>query len=39
MQKVSIPRADMNKIILNYLLIEGYKTAAEKFSKEAGIEL
>ncbi|KAF9347773.1 hypothetical protein BGX34_002893 [Mortierella sp. NVP85] len=27
---------DLNKLIMNYLIIEGYKDAAEKFSQESG---
>lgn len=27
---------DLNKLIMNYLIIEGYKDAAEKFSHESG---
>lgn len=30
--------SDLNKLIMNYLVIEGYKDAAEKFSNEAGIK-
>lgn len=33
-----INRRDMNKIVLNYLIIEGYKDAVEKFILETGIE-
>jgi hypothetical protein len=29
---------DLNKLIMNYLVIEGYKDAAAKFSKESGLE-
>mmetsp|Transcript_6391 Transcript_6391/g.11389 ORF Transcript_6391/g.11389 Transcript_6391/m.11389 type:complete len:215 (-) Transcript_6391:857-1501(-) len=28
----------LNRLVMNYLLIEGYKHAAEKFSEESGIE-
>ena len=28
----------MNKLVLNYLIIEGYKDAVEKFIKETGIK-
>ena len=34
---VRIPRAAMNKLIMNYLVTEGFKDAAEKFQEEAGI--
>ena len=29
---------DLNKLIMNYLVIEGYKDAAEKFHQESGIK-
>lgn len=35
--KMHIQRSDMNKLIMNYLVMEGFKEAAEKFSVEAGI--
>ncbi len=28
---------DLNRLVMNYLVIEGYKDAAEKFSTEAGV--
>jgi hypothetical protein len=28
----------LNQLIMDYLVSEGYKTAAEEFSKEAGVE-
>ncbi|KAJ2158478.1 hypothetical protein GGF46_003736 [Coemansia sp. RSA 552] len=30
--------SDLNQLIMNYLIIEGYKDAAEKFSEESGLE-
>jgi len=36
--KLRVNRQDMNKIVLNYLIIEGYKSAVEKFIKETGVE-
>nr|CAD7430525.1 unnamed protein product [Timema monikensis] len=33
-----IQRADMNKLIMNYLVTEGFKEAAEKFQQESGVE-
>ncbi|KAF9436018.1 hypothetical protein BGZ76_005007 [Entomortierella beljakovae] len=33
---VHVDRDDLNKLIMNYLIIEGYKDAAEKFSQESG---
>ena len=38
MNKLRVNRQDMNKIVLNYLIIEGYKDAVEKFTKETGIK-
>jgi hypothetical protein len=38
MNKLRVSRQDMNKLVLNYLIIEGYKDAAEKFIKETGIQ-
>jgi hypothetical protein len=29
----------MNKLVLNFLIVEGYKEGAKKFIKEAGIDL
>jgi len=34
---IRIPRAAMNKLVMNYLVTEGFKDAAEKFQEEAGI--
>uniref|UniRef100_A0A0K8TTV3 Putative lish motif-containing protein n=1 Tax=Tabanus bromius TaxID=304241 RepID=A0A0K8TTV3_TABBR len=31
-------QADMNKLVMNYLVTEGFKEAAEKFQMEAGLE-
>lgn len=36
--KLKIDREDMNKLVLNYLIIEGYKDAVQKFIKETGIK-
>ncbi|KAI9209126.1 CTLH/CRA C-terminal to lish motif domain-containing protein [Polychytrium aggregatum] len=38
MSEVQINKTDINKLIMNYLVIEGYKDAAEKFHFETGIE-
>jgi hypothetical protein len=35
--KLRVNRQDMNKLVLNYLIVEGYKDAVEKFIKETGI--
>jgi hypothetical protein len=37
LSKIKINREDMNKLILNYLIIEGYKEAVVKFMKETNI--
>ena len=29
--------SDLNQLVMNYLVIEGYKDAAEKFSNEANV--
>jgi hypothetical protein len=33
-----IPNSDINSLILDYLVMEGYPKAAEKFSKEANLQ-
>ncbi|KAJ2768852.1 hypothetical protein IWQ57_003357 [Coemansia nantahalensis] len=37
MAEVPIAKSDLNRLIMNYLVIEGYKDAAEKFSEESGL--
>lgn len=37
LEGLHIQRADMNKLIMNYLVTEGFKEAAEKFQQESGI--
>ncbi|PVU90773.1 hypothetical protein BB561_004725 [Smittium simulii] len=37
MQESEISTLDMNKLIMEYLVIEGYKEAAENFSSETGL--
>ena len=32
-----VSKHDLNKLVMNYLVIEGYKTAAQNFEKESGI--
>ena len=32
-----IPRSDLNRLVMDYLVIEGFKSAAEEFSREAGL--
>ncbi|KAF9292544.1 hypothetical protein BGZ68_003450 [Mortierella alpina] len=34
--EVHVDREDLNKLVMNYLIIEGFKDAAEKFSQESG---
>mmetsp|Transcript_37497 Transcript_37497/g.36055 ORF Transcript_37497/g.36055 Transcript_37497/m.36055 type:complete len:80 (+) Transcript_37497:25-264(+) len=31
-------REDINKLVMNFLVVEGYKSGAKKFEKEAGIQ-
>lgn len=38
LQSNHITRADMNRLIMNYLVTEGFKEAAEKFQKESGLQ-
>ncbi|MCI4387473.1 hypothetical protein PGIGA_G00074500 [Pangasianodon gigas] len=38
LNNVHVQRADMNRLIMNYLVTEGFKEAAEKFRLESGIE-
>jgi len=37
LEGVRVQRSDMNKLIMNYLVTEGFKEAAEKFQLESGI--
>ena len=39
MDQLQIPKTFMNRIVLNFLIIEGYKEGARKFVKEANIDL
>lgn len=38
LQGIQVTRADMNKLIMNYLVTEGFKEAAEKFQQESGTD-
>eukprot|EP00105_Crassostrea_gigas_P019984 XP_011438647.1 PREDICTED: glucose-induced degradation protein 8 homolog isoform X2 [Crassostrea gigas] len=38
LQQVHPTRADMNKLVMNYLVTEGFKEAADKFQKESGVQ-
>lgn len=33
-----INKEELNKLVMNYLVIEGYKDAAERFSRESGVQ-
>ncbi|KAK2461989.1 hypothetical protein APHAL10511_006452 [Amanita phalloides] len=37
LHEVQITKNDLNRLIMDYLVIEGYKSAAEEFSQEANI--
>lgn len=39
LNEIEIPKDLMNKLVLNFLIVEGYKEGAKKFVKEAGIDL
>ena len=38
LQQIRVTRSDMDEIIMNFLLIEGYKEPALAFSRETGIK-
>jgi hypothetical protein len=38
LSKLRVNRQEMNKLVLNYLIIEGYKDAVEKFIFETGLK-
>jgi hypothetical protein len=35
--KVQVPRQTLNKLVMNYLVTEGFKDAAERFKEESGV--
>ncbi|TPX41295.1 hypothetical protein SeMB42_g05317 [Synchytrium endobioticum] len=37
LDEVKINKNDLNRLVMNYLVIEGYKDAAEKFAAESGL--
>ncbi|KAG7450613.1 lish motif-containing protein [Guyanagaster necrorhizus] len=37
MHEVQVSKTDLNRLIMDYLVIEGYKSAAEEFSQEANL--
>jgi hypothetical protein len=36
---IQVSHSDMNRLVMDYLVTEGYKEAAEKFSEESGVHL
>jgi len=38
LDEIKINKGDLNKLVMNYLVIEGYMEAAEKFQQESGTE-
>jgi len=38
LENVHLQRTDMNRLVMNYLVTEGFKEAAEKFALEAGFK-
>ncbi|XP_054274198.1 glucose-induced degradation protein 8-A homolog [Macrosteles quadrilineatus] len=38
LEDVHVHQSDMNKLIMNYLVTEGFKEAAEKFQQESGVQ-
>lgn len=39
LNEIQVPKTLMNKLVLNFLIVEGYKEGAKKFLKEANIDL
>jgi len=37
LSKVQVPRQTLNKLVMNYLVTEGFKEAAERFQEESGV--
>ncbi|KAG8928802.1 hypothetical protein FRC03_012686 [Tulasnella sp. 419] len=37
LSEVNVSREDLNRLVMDYLVIEGYKAAAEEFGKEANL--
>ncbi|KAI8988749.1 CTLH/CRA C-terminal to lish motif domain-containing protein [Pilobolus umbonatus] len=37
LNKVKVNKQDLNQLVMNYLIVEGYKDAAEQFSSESGL--
>ena len=38
LSQVKVSKQNLNKLILNYFIIEGFKSAAEKFAQEANLD-
>ena len=38
MKDVRVSKQDINRMVMNYLVVEGYKSAAENFAQESGVE-
>nr|CAG4645090.1 EOG090X0CTI [Leptodora kindtii] len=38
LENIHLQRSDMNRLVMNYLVTEGFKEAAEKFAHESGIK-
>jgi len=36
LNEVVIPRDILNRLVMNYLMVEGYQQASQKFAKESG---
>lgn len=36
LQKIQVSKQDLNKLVMNFFLVEGYKEAAEKLREESG---
>lgn len=35
---IHLDKQQINRMVMNYMVVEGYKDAAEHFSQEAGVE-
>ena len=38
MKHITPSKEAMNKLVMNFLLVEGYKQGAQKFEKESGVK-
>jgi len=38
LQSVDVKKNDLNRLVMDYLVIEGYREAAEQFSRESGLQ-